>query len=89
VAGLVPAEDCFVPGDLAATCAEEDLLVEAGFCCATASLNAAKQIMIPIKVTNFFTNLMFWAFVAGLCLKFVPIVNHEVDVSDYLALTGF
>ena len=89
-AGLVLPEARFVPGDLdAAAGAEADFVAEAGFCCATALRKVAKQIMMPNRVTNFFTDLLLLTFVAGLCLKFVAIINHQMDISHHPSLAGF
>jgi hypothetical protein len=87
---LVLLEGRFVPGDFdAAIGVEEDFAPEAGFCCATTLRKGANQIMMPSRVTNFFTDLLLLTFVAGLCLKFVAIINHQMDVTDHLSLAGF
>jgi len=88
-AGLVLPEVRFAPGDFdAATGAEEDFVGETGFCCATALRKGAKQIMTANRVTKFFTDLLL-TFVAGLCLKFVAIINHQMDISHHPPLAGF
>jgi hypothetical protein len=90
VAGLVLPEDRFVPGDLEpATDAEEDFFPELGFCCASAPRKVAKHIMMANRVTNFFTELLLLTFRGGLCLKFISIINHQVDISDHLPLASF
>ncbi len=87
---LVLPEARFVAGDFdPAAGAEADFAGEAGFCCATALLKVAKQIMMPNRVTNFFTDLMLLTFVAGLCLKFVAIINHQMDISEHCPLASF
>ena len=87
---LVLPEARFVPGDFdPATGAEGDFVAETGFCCATALRKVATQIMIPSRVTKFFTDLMLLTFVAGLCLKFVAIINHQMDISHHPSLAGF
>ena len=89
-AGLVLLEGRFVPGDLeAAAGAGEDFVTEPGFCCARALRKVAKHTMMPNRVTNFFTELLLLTFVAGLCLKFVSIINHQVHISDHPPLASF
>ena len=82
-------EGRFVPGDLDAAAGDEDFVAEAGFCCATALQKVAKQMMTPNRVPNFFTDLLLLTFVAGLCLKFVAIINYQMDISDHPSLAGF
>lgn len=88
--GLVLPEGRFVPGDFeAAAGGEEDFVTEPGFCCAKALRKVAKHTMMPNRVTNLFTELLLLTFVAGLCLKFVPIIDHQVDISDHPSLASF
>src|ERR1700758_2360576 len=90
-----PAAGLAVPGGRFAPAAfgpalgvGEAFVVETGLCCAKTPSKAPKQVMIPNRTTNFFTDLLLTS-AAGLRLKFIPIVKHQMDISDHPALARF
>src|SRR5215469_18522759 len=90
-----PAAGLAVPGarfDPAAFCpvvgVGECFVAETGLCCAKTPSKVPKQVMIPNRMTNFFTDLLLTS-AAGLRLKFIPIVKHQMDIPDHFALARF